>query len=535
MSLSAISQPASLDRGTSAARLIPGQGTSRGTGAKRPHSVRVEGRSWIGAHSAPKTKRKMLSSVPRLLFPAPFAGDHPEKEWALLLTDYALIVASWTFIAAAVTGGEWFFWGSAAGRLTGRTFVLGAMGEGLLFAVIATLLGYSEGLYEQAGRCQTATLAKTLGWATLLLTGLGRFGNWVPSLSRLAGSAGLSFASVFLWRLWRQRASAARCRQGNARNVLILGAGARGQEVKSYLDHHPELGRIVRGFLDDERGPAYGVLGPPGKLAAIARAEFVDEIILAEPHRRDLAELAIREGQRNHLDVKLVPDLYGCQPSIPGLENLGSISLFSLHQENVPAARLILKRALDILCSSCLLVLAAPLLLVIAALIKFDSPGPVIYGALRAGRKGRRFRCFKFRTMVTNANEIKEKLRERNQREGPTFKIADDPRVTRVGRWLRRYSLDEVPQLWNVWKGDMSLVGPRPHPLDDYARYRLEHLRRLDVTPGITGLWQVTARQSASFETNMAMDLEYIERWSLWMDLRILFKTVAVVFQGTGA
>jgi lipopolysaccharide/colanic/teichoic acid biosynthesis glycosyltransferase len=137
--------------------------------------------------------------------------------------------------------------------------------------------------------------------------------------------------------------------------------------------------------------------------------------------------------------------------------------------------------------------------------------------------------------MVANANEVKDALRARNQREGPTFKIVEDPRITRVGRWLRRYSLDELPQLWNVWKGDMSMVGPRPHPLDDYARYRLEHLRRLDVTPGITGLWQVSARQSSSFQTNMALDLEYIERWSLWMDVRILLKTVAVVFQGTGA
>ena len=233
--------------------------------------------------------------------------------------------------------------------------------------------------------------------------------------------------------------------------------------------------------------------------------------------------------------MKVVPEFYGHQRSSPGIEDLGSISLFTLHQEKVPAARLIVKRALDTVFSSCLLMLTAPVLLAVAGLIKFDSPGAVIYSALRVGKKGRRFRCYKFRTMVANANEMKEKLRARNQREGPTFKIADDPRITRVGRWLRRYSLDELPQLWNVWKGDMSLVGPRPHPVDDYARYRVEHLRRLDVTPGITGLWQVSARQSSSFQANMALDLEYIERWSLWMDLRILLKTVVVVFQGTGA
>ena len=536
MSLSAITQPTSFDRGTYAARLIPGQGTSRGTDAKRPRSAGIEGRSWIGGRQAHKTKRGVLSSLVELLLPAPFAGDHPEKDWALLLNDHALIVASWIFIAAIAAASNGRLWeGGATGALGGRVLALDTMGESLLFAVIATLLGYSEGLYERAGRLNPVILAKSLIWAIVLLAGIGSFGFRALSLSRAVASAGLSFVSLLLLRRWRQHVCAKRLRQGLARNVLILGAGARGREVASYLEHHPEAGRVVRGFLDDERGPAFGVLGPPEKLAAIARAEFVDEIILAEPHRHDLAELAIREGRWNHLDVKVMPDLYGCELNKTSIENLGAISLFNLHQERVPIARLILKRALDIISSSCLLVLTAPLLLVIAGLIKFDSPGTVIYSALRVGRKGRRFRCYKFRTMVANANEVKEALRARNQREGPTFKIAEDPRITRVGGWLRRYSLDELPQLWNVWKGDMSMVGPRPHPLDDYARYRLEHLRRLDVTPGITGLWQVSARQSSSFQTNMALDLEYIERWSLWMDVRILLKTVAVVFQGTGA
>ena len=137
--------------------------------------------------------------------------------------------------------------------------------------------------------------------------------------------------------------------------------------------------------------------------------------------------------------------------------------------------------------------------------------------------------------MVTEADKLKAQLRASNEREGPFFKIADDPRITRVGRFLRRYSLDEIPQLWNVLRGEMSLVGPRPHPLDDFEHYNLEDLRRLDVTPGITGLWQVTARRDPSFERNMALDLEYIEDWNLWMDLRILYRTVSVVLQGSGA
>ena len=158
-----------------------------------------------------------------------------------------------------------------------------------------------------------------------------------------------------------------------------------------------------------------------------------------------------------------------------------------------------------------------------------------MYRAPRVGRKGRRFICHKFRTMVTNADELKEKLRHLNEREGPFFKIEQDPRITRVGRFLRKYSLDELPQLWDVLRGDMSLVGPRPHPLDDYQQYTLEHLRRLDVTPGITGLWQIMARRDPSFERALALDNQYIETWSFLSDMRILLRTIPSLIKGAGS
>jgi len=192
------------------------------------------------------------------------------------------------------------------------------------------------------------------------------------------------------------------------------------------------------------------------------------------------------------------------------------------------------KRALDVAGAGTVLILLAPALLLIATLIKIESSGPVFYKGMRAGRKGEPFRCYKFRTMVKNADDLKEGLRERNQRTGPFFKIRCDPRITRVGTLLRRYSLDELPQLWNVLKGEMSLVGPRPHPLDDVSRYSTEHLPRLDVVPGITGLWQVMARQDPSFQNGMKFDIEYIQRWSLRMDLSILLKTAGVVLRGSG-
>lgn len=167
--------------------------------------------------------------------------------------------------------------------------------------------------------------------------------------------------------------------------------------------------------------------------------------------------------------------------------------------------------------------------------VKLDSSGPVLYRAPRLGLKGRRFLCLKFRTMVTGSDALKEKLRACNERQGAFFKLTHDPRVTRVGQFLRRYSVDELPQLWNVAKGEMSLVGPRPHPVDDFARYRLEDWQRLEVLPGITGLWQVTARQNPSFELGMALDREYISSWNLWTDLRILCQTFSVVLGGGGA
>jgi exopolysaccharide biosynthesis polyprenyl glycosylphosphotransferase len=211
------------------------------------------------------------------------------------------------------------------------------------------------------------------------------------------------------------------------------------------------------------------------------------------------------------------------------------VPVVTLHREPLPSAALFLKRLLDVTGATFGLVLASPLMAIVALLIRLDSPGPIVYSAERTGAKGRRFLCYKFRSMVTDAAHLKEDLRARNQRQGPIFKIDDDPRITRIGHIIRRYSLDELPQLWNVLRGEMSLVGPRPHPVDEVNHYELHQFRRLDVKPGITGLWQITARGCPSFELNMHLDLTYIENWSLRLDLRILASTVRVLFAPEGA
>jgi len=192
------------------------------------------------------------------------------------------------------------------------------------------------------------------------------------------------------------------------------------------------------------------------------------------------------------------------------------------------------KRALDVVVSAAALAALSPVFLLIALAVRLSSPGAVIYVSERITRKERIFRCYKFRTMVANAEALQTSLQHLNQRDKVLFKIANDPRVTRVGRFLRKYSLDELPQLWNVLKGDMSLVGPRPPLANEVKQYESLHLRRLDALPGITGLWQVEARSNPSFARYVSLDIDYVEHWNPWLDAKILLKTIPVVLAGTG-
>jgi exopolysaccharide biosynthesis polyprenyl glycosylphosphotransferase len=316
------------------------------------------------------------------------------------------------------------------------------------------------------------------------------------------------------------------------RNVLIVGAGTLGRRIERYVTKHPELGRSLCGFLDDQKPMGSGVVGRVRELAEVARTNFVDEVIVAAPRNQEQMTRVFVEARNLHLDVKMAADLFGYEAI--GVENFGDIPIIAVHEEKLPVRALLLKRGLDIAISASALLFMAPALLLIAFFIKLDSRGPILYVAPRAGRKARPFRCYKFRTMVPDADDLKAGLRTRNQRSGPFFKIREDPRISRIGRFLRRYSLDELPQLWNVLKGDMSLVGPRPHPLDDLSGYSIEHLPRLDVTPGLTGLWQVTARADPSFQKGVNLDKKYIGSWSLGMDFKILLKTAGAVLRGSG-
>jgi exopolysaccharide biosynthesis polyprenyl glycosylphosphotransferase len=217
------------------------------------------------------------------------------------------------------------------------------------------------------------------------------------------------------------------------------------------------------------------------------------------------------------------------------IEYIGNFPTIPLRYGEAPEIRFILKRAFDIVFSSIALVILSPLLLAIAIAVKLDSSGTAFYSSERLGKKGRAFQCLKFRTMKSDAEECLCDLKDMNERDGVLFKISNDPRVTRVGRFLRKYSLDELPQFINVLIGDMSIVGPRPPIASEVQEYKLSHLRRLDVTPGITGLWQVQARQDPSFDSYISLDMAYIENWSLWLDMKIILNTIGVVLTGTGS
>ncbi len=517
------------------ARLIPGEiPETKKFGKKPPASVKpfVLGKDKDRDSRAPRATERRERTVEGFL-PRPLQSRAAEKWMLSMVMDFASVALNWMLVGVLGVPLRVLFPRSPTVSVDAGA-AISLMGVAILQAALITLLAYSEGLHAEGmnAREQARILRKSVVWATaILLFAYGLQGaSWkVSALLCITGL--MNFFTLWLWR-WN-RAERDRLKAGS-KNVLIVGAGPVGRSVSAWVEQNPSAGRRVCGFLDDAMPLGNGVIGRVADLARMARKGFVDEVILAGPHDSHLTHWVLNEAMRLRLDVEIIPDLFGCKPAACEVERAGDLPVICLHSERLPALGLIAKRVVDVLGAGFVLAGLAPLLGAIAILIKLDSRGPVLYCAQRAGRKGKLFRCYKFRTMVSNADELKERLRRNNERAGPFFKITGDPRITRVGRILRRYSLDELPQLLNVVKGEMSLVGPRPHPVDDVAGYELEHLSRLDVTPGITGLWQVTARRDPSFQRGVELDREYIRKWNLGLDMKILLRTVLAVVQGSG-
>ena len=323
------------------------------------------------------------------------------------------------------------------------------------------------------------------------------------------------------------------------RNVLIIGAGRVAHALRNHLNSLDHLGFRFKGFVamteeESESGDA-DIIGDFRNCLTLARTLFVDEIFLSVPAEKKLVLGLVQEARSAGIDVRVVPDLYDGLAWNAPVEYIGQFPTIPLHRRDFPIGAYLVKRALDLTLATLGLLALSPLLLAIAIWVKLDCKGPVFYRAKRIGRKGRTFDCYKFRTMVGNADKLKADLEHMNERKGILFKIVKDPRITRCGIWLRKYSLDELPQLYNVVRGDMSLVGPRPPIASEVQQYDLSHLKRLDVLPGLTGLWQVEARQDPSFDSYISLDTAYVENWSLGLDLKILVRTVGVVITGTGS
>jgi exopolysaccharide biosynthesis polyprenyl glycosylphosphotransferase len=329
-------------------------------------------------------------------------------------------------------------------------------------------------------------------------------------------------------------------RQGfNLQRAIIVGTGQSAAIVQYELHKHREIGFDIVGFVRDpaelitqEESQVFPILGDIGNLLDILKAQNIHELIIATPSdSREMIARCKREG----VNVRLVTDLQSLSMQEMEFEELAGIPIVYFQANPLLGLNLFLKRTMDILLSSFGLLLLSPIFAVISVLIKWESRGPVIFKQERIGRHGKPFTFYKFRSMCDQAEHMKEGLQAANEATGPLFKIRDDPRITRVGRFLRRYSLDEWPQLVNVLTGDMSLVGPRPAVPREVEQYSAWAAKRLDIRPGITGLWQVSGRSDLPFDEMLKLDIYYIWNWSLSNDLKILLRTIPVVLSGKGA
>jgi exopolysaccharide biosynthesis polyprenyl glycosylphosphotransferase len=339
--------------------------------------------------------------------------------------------------------------------------------------------------------------------------------------------------------------SQARLHGRNLRNVLIVGTSRRAVEFAGKLQANPQLGYRVIGFadrtwdgIDQFGGTGHSLACDLDGLPAFLRMNVVDEVVIALPMRSfhaDASRIAALCEEQGII-LRLPSNIFNLKVAHSGAEELEGHSSITHYTGVIEGWPVVMKRILDFCLALAALVLVSPALVLVAAAIKITSPGPIFFKQKRIGQNKRKFTIYKFRSMAVDAENKMRELEHLNELSGPVFKIKHDPRITPVGRFLRKTSIDELPQLINVLKGDMSLVGPRPMSVRDFELFSEDwHRRRFSVRPGITCLWQVNGRNSLPFEKWMELDMQYIDKWSLWLDLKILAKTIPAVLRGSGA
>jgi exopolysaccharide biosynthesis polyprenyl glycosylphosphotransferase len=437
--------------------------------------------------------------------------------------------------------------------LSGVEWTIGRHGDLLRLAALAIaacatwpLALDRLGLYVSQRRTSLPALLYRLllaGLVPLLATAAVTLAARLPFPARVAALCTLAqFVALALSRTLIVLALRALRRTGrNTRYVVIVGAGPRARQVMQQIDAHAEWGLRIVAFVDEAGAPIapeipQELVHKPQDFAQLVREHVIDEVIVACP-RSLLGSLEAIVGlcAATGVPLTLLSDLFGDYLPPPRVTQLGSQAALSFAAVHHSRADLALKRVFDLACSALLLLLSAPLIAVAALAIKATSPGPVFFRQTRCGLYARHFRLLKLRTMCEDAEAKQGELRVHNELDGPVFKMRNDPRVTPVGRWLRRFSIDELPQLWNVLVGDMSLVGPRPPMVGEVHEYDPSDRRRLSMRPGLTCIWQVSGRNEIGFDEWVKLDLEYIDRWSLGLDIVLLLKTIPAVLSGRGA
>jgi exopolysaccharide biosynthesis polyprenyl glycosylphosphotransferase len=464
------------------------------------------------------------------------------------LLDLLLVLVSFGFTAAFIVHADHKI--TFAQFLSMRTRVSNFVILGLAFLIchlVYSLCGLymSRRLSSRGAEMLDVIKATTLSVACFVVIG-SVFSIQMITLPFLAFFWAVNIVALCGFRLvLRVVLARIRVRGRNLRHMLILGTNHRAVEFARGITQSRDRGYRLVGFVDDEwpgmaefRKTEFRLVSDYAGLKEFLRRNVVDEVTIYLPfgsfytHCHDVAGLCQQHG----IMMRFNSDLFGLKAVQRRAEEFNGdhfIATYSGVNEGWPIA---VKRALDIVVSASLLLFFAPILIVAAIAIKLTSPGPVFFFQERIGLNKRKFRIYKLRTMVPNAEKLLSGLEKRNEASGPVFKIKEDPRITPIGKLLRRSSIDELPQILNVLKGDMSLVGPRPLPVRDYEGFDKDwQRRRFSVKPGITCLWQVNGRSGISFDQWMLLDLQYMDEWSLWLDLKILARTVPAVLKGQGA
>jgi exopolysaccharide biosynthesis polyprenyl glycosylphosphotransferase len=415
---------------------------------------------------------------------------------------------------------------------------------------------YKKGLYATTRGARFADETVAVANAVVLTFFFGTVMSFLlkqKTASRivLTGYSGLALVGLVGWRILKRKWLEYLISHGYQRTeTLIVGAGAMGKHLAEMLNERKWLGINVAGFLDDNcqgpigQNPGVAILGKLSDFEMVIEHNRVDDVYVTIPSERKKVKELIEKANEAGMSVSIVPEMFDLLIRETKFTSIGSLTVARLFTPTLNGGEQFIKRLEDLILASLALVILSPLMVVIALAIRLTSPGPIIFKQERLGKGGKPFKFYKFRSMYTGAHnhdtEHREYAKELIKTDKPVdedkkmYKMIHDKRITPIGRYMRRYGFDEMPQLWNVLKGDMSLIGPRPPLPYEYEEYEEYQKKRLVIKPGITGLWQVSGKSLLSFKQMVMLDVRYINEWSIWLDLKILLETVPFILKGWG-